>query len=460
MSYRYTRRNAYSRPISYRSNRTRSYSRRPAYSSQRRSYSAAPRRSYSSAPRRSYSRAAPRSSSDNSIGKALGAAIGSSLGGPAGGAVGSALGAAGQSLIRKITGFGDYKITSNSLVGQDKTPAGSPPVFQNMSGRGVRIQHREYIQDVVSSASADTFAADEFLIQPALQASFPWLSSIGEQFEEYQINGMIFEFRSKSADSLNSVNTALGSVIMATQYNVLNPSYQNKVQMEQQEFSVSGKPSITLMHPIECARGETPVFTLSTRSGPVISGDPRLYDFGRFTIATAGMQGTSVNVGELWVSYDITFLKPRVNGSSDVADHFQLPASISTSNYFGAVIPEPTLTSDLGCVLGSNTITIPRTYTGNILVLYNIIGSAASTVTPTVTPSDGASVLDLFCNSSGYNQVSYSTGGGGGSNATLSVQYMFRCVSGGVLTFSGGTLPASIARGDLFIVSLPATLQD
>lgn len=369
--------------------------------------------------------------------------------------MGSVLGGGAQALIRGITGFGDYKITSNTLTG-DGIAKDSLPQFMTPGGRGFRLQHREYIQDVITSSSANTFASSEFLIQPALQASFPWFSAIAEQFEEYQINGMIFEFKSNSADALNSVNTALGSVIMATQYNVLQPSFANKVQMEQHEFSCSAKPSVNLMHAIECAKGESPVYTLSTRNGSIESGDQRLYDFGRFTVASAGMQGTSVNIGELWVSYDITLLKPKVNGSSDVADHFPLGAGISTSAYWGSSIPDASDDSDLGCVLTNTTITIPRTFTGNLLMLYNIVGSSASLVSPTVTPSAGASALNLFSNGGGNNAVNYSTGGGTGGSQ--SVQYMFKCVSGGVLTVSVGTLPASPAYGDLFLIAVPATL--
>ena len=48
--------------------------------------------------------------------------------------------------------------------------------------------------------------------------------------------------------------------------------------------------------------------TLNVPSG----SDRRLYDFGNFQIATIGLQGTSVNVGELWVTYEIELFKPKV----------------------------------------------------------------------------------------------------------------------------------------------------
>lgn len=395
-------------------------------------------------------------SHSNYVGRSLGGIIGSRFGGPIGGVLGSVVGGKAQDLFRSITGFGDYKVQSNSLMGVGEMVAkDAVPQFQN-SGRGIRIQHREYLLDLISSASANTFVSEEFLIQPALQASFPWLSAIAEQFEEYKINGMIFEFKSNSADALNSVNTALGSVVMSTQYNVLSPSFANKVQMEQHEFSVSGKPSINIMHPIECARGESPVHTLSTRNGPVTSGDQRLYDFGRFTIASTGLQGTSVNIGELWVSYDITLLKPKINASSDVGDHYSLGAGITTSAYFGSSLPAASSSSDLGSVLTNTTITIPQTYTGNILVIYNVYGTSSAWVNPTFTASNGASNFNIFGNSSGALQTNYNVGGA--TSAGMNLNIAFTCVGGGKLTLSGGTILTSPVRGDLYVLAWPGTL--
>lgn len=54
-----------------------------------------------------------------------------------------------------------------------------------------------------------------------------------------------------SADALNSVNTALGQVIMATDYNAANPPFGQKSEMENYEFGQSCKPSESQIHPIE-----------------------------------------------------------------------------------------------------------------------------------------------------------------------------------------------------------------
>lgn len=121
---------------------------------------------------------------------------------------------------------------------------------------------------------------------------------------------MVFEFRSMSADALNSTNTALGSVVMCTDYDSADVPFSSKQQMENTEFGVSCKPSSNMIHAIECAPKVTTATELYVRARNIPAGtDIRLYDWGKFYIATSGFQGTNVNCGELWVSYDITLIK-------------------------------------------------------------------------------------------------------------------------------------------------------
>lgn len=393
----------------------------------------------------------------NTLGN-LGGVAGSFLGGPAGGALGSALGRGAGALYNYVAGHGDYKVMSNSLTGLG---TGTLPSFVN-SESGNRIVHKEYIADVISSGSASTFSISKYPIQPAF--TFPWLSEIAQQYQQYRINGMIFEFKTTSSDALNSTNTALGEIILATQYNVNNPDPVNAQQMYQLEYTSSCKPSMSILHPIECARGQSQTVILDTRNGAAAStttGDLRLYDLGNFYIATNGLQGTSVNVGQLWVTYDISFLKPQLGNNSDVGDHYQLNSTVTTSNWFGTTIPVASSTSDLGSVIsgvgGNGVITIPPTYTGSILMMYVIFGSStAACSSPTVTASGGASNLNLFkANASSFV-------GPGTTCANYVLLYTVTCVAGGVITFtaSTGSLPGSITNGDLFIVSWPTTLKN
>jgi uncharacterized membrane protein len=232
-------------------------------------------------------------------------------------------------LTKTITGFGDYQVKKNALVYN----VDAVPEFSN-DKRCTIVTHREMICDIQGSTN---FSSQVFRINPAIATTFPWLSSIAGNYEQYVIQGLVFEFKSTSAYALSSSNAALGTVIMATQYNSLSPAFTNKQQMENYEFAQSSTPVHSLLHACECDPSQTANQGLFYVNNPNDQdGDARLYDLGRFTIATQGMQATGYNLGELWVSYKICLLKPKLVGVQNVADWFQLDyANITPSLPFG-----------------------------------------------------------------------------------------------------------------------------
>lgn len=234
---------------------------------------------------------------------------GKQWGGMAGSYLGELLGGGAQTLLGSLVGgLGEYKVKHNALLTPD------PPTIINDSVKGgITFRHKEYLRDIITSSTPGAFSLDSYLINPGNSKTFPWLSQVAANFEQYSIEGMIFEFRSMSADALNSTNTALGTVIMATNYDAIDTLFKAKGEMENYEWGMSCKPSVNMLHPIECAPRQTSVTELYVLDGPVPSGaDPRLYHWGNMQIATNGFQGASVNIGELWVTYQVRLLKPKI----------------------------------------------------------------------------------------------------------------------------------------------------
>lgn len=256
--------------------------------------------------------ASSRSRKSRWLGPALGAGIGVGLAGagfgefaPAGARFGGWLG----NTIKTATGFGEYHVRSNALYEGSSVPF----VRNEPTANGTTISHREYIMDVVTAPFVNTWSSQTFALNPALGSTFEWLAQVAANYEEYVLEGCIFVFRSMSADALNSTNTALGTVIMATQYNTYQPPFVNKAEMESHAYSMSGKPSVDMVHPIECDPHQSSISTFFTRNADVPAGaDQRLYDVGRFEIATTGFQAASTNIGELHVTYQVTLMKPRL----------------------------------------------------------------------------------------------------------------------------------------------------
>lgn len=268
-------------------------------------------------------------------GAGIGRSVGGAFAGPPGAYVGGALGDLVGSSIAHFTGLGRYdvsKIRKNVFLHD-------PPVMQNakmMEGATV-IRHREYLGDIVSSSSANTFNIQGFSLNPAQSKSFPWASAIAEQFEEYAINGMVWEFKSTASDAIaSSTNLALGEVILATQYDPIDDPFSSNVEMLNYEFAQSCKVSESALHMIECDPRQSPMTHLYTRPGAQPANtDLRLYDFGTFYIATNGLQGTSVTVGQLWVTYEFLFYKPKVSQKSEIIEGSFVAVNNSNIVWFG-----------------------------------------------------------------------------------------------------------------------------
>lgn len=278
---------------------------------------------------RSESKAPAVASKVNTLLRGMGTAAGMYLGGP----VGAKLGGDAASYLSRITGMGDYEVEKNTVLTNN-----SPPSF-SANGDGVRIRHREYLQDLNGST---VFTNQSFLINPGNSLMFPWLSTLASSFEVYQFNGLVIEFKSTSADALNSTNTALGVVILATNYDVLDPKFTAKRQAEAYEFVTSTKPSCSVIHPVECKPGKNVldllyVTQIQTLSGLPADADPRLYYMGNTQVMCEGMQAVA-DIGELWVSYDITFMRPKLPtpiGSQYSYGHWY--GTTTASNNFASV---------------------------------------------------------------------------------------------------------------------------
>lgn len=334
------------------------------------------------------------------VGRAVGGLVGAKYGGPLGSAVGSKLGSYAH-YIGRIFGSGDYvtnaeQVKHNTLVNDAQVPSFA-------SGRNVvKIRHREFLGDVISSATAGAFRITNYAINPGLPQSFPWLANVcSASFQQYRINGMVFEFRSMSADALNSTNTALGSVVMATDYDSKDVAFTSKQQMENSEFGVSCKPSSCMIHGIECARTQTSVSEQYIRGFEVPSGaDIRLYDMGRFSIATVGCQGTSVNLGELWVSYDIDFFKAieQVPNYSAPCAVINLGLSSKDTDPLGTAALRTVQIDEIGLTFaaGNNDLQFPSNIqVGSVYSLdyYQSGASTAMTIGTAVTVSNGFTAI-------------------------------------------------------------------
>ena len=348
-----------------------------------------------------------------------------------------------------MKGVGDYTVNYNTLANSSQTPQ-----FVG-SNEGVRIRHREYLGSIVSST---TFQLSKFPIQPGL-FNLPWLSCVANSFEEYKFNGLVFEFRTTSGTSVGTTNTSLGSIIMATQYNAALPNFSSKTEMLNYQFSCSGVPSQNILHPVECKRDQNVFGNLFVRSSPVPPGsDVRLYDMANFQIATDGQQVGGTPLGQIWCSYDLTLMKPKIGYSpySSWSGHYTATAGITTSAYFGN--NGTNSSGNAGIIsVGTNAFTLPvDAPAGYYQVTYVVRGTNLAGAAAPAFSLTNASYLNMF----NGNTTNYFASGGGGAMATICLTFFMNITaSPATVTFTGGTMPTSPTFVDLLVTQVSASLS-
>lgn len=389
----------------------------------------------------------------SAIGSALGGMIGTELG-PVGTAVGSFLGGKIGHLAEKITGFGDYSVKQNSIMRGGMT---APQIVNSVESGNVIVRFREYVRDIPATVN---FTALEFPLNPGMPQSFPWLSKFAQNWDQYRWRGLIWEFGSTSSDAVlsSATSSALGTVNIATEYDVLDASYTSKREMLNTMFANSSKPSQSFIHPIECKRSLSPLNFQYVRSGaPPANADPRFYDLGKTIVATEGMQAASGQVGELWVVYEVEFSKQQITDASSM-DLYSILAPTAGS-WLGIGAANHILQS--GSTLGGTINDAGSSYefpahitNGTYLFEYALFGSAATLGQVDPSVSQGT-IQDLWPNAA---TTFIQSPGIGVSSVSIMAAFMVTVTGPGcIVTFGTAVIPTS-GTGSLIVTAIADNL--
>lgn len=228
------------------------------------------------------------------------------------------LGRDAGSWLARATGLGSYTLHQNTFT---KSSA-NVPQFEFAPDGSVIITHREFVRDIVGSTAFSYFTVD---ICPTNLAAFPWLSIESRGFEQYEFLGLLACYVPTSGDAIASTNNTLGTLIMATEYDVSRPPFQTKSEMEQYMFVTSGTPADGQIHPVECNpkrdtlnarymdgtfRTQAAAIDSTAQSATERDVERNLRCTGRLQVATTGQQAATT-IGELWWTYRVKLSKPR-----------------------------------------------------------------------------------------------------------------------------------------------------
>jgi len=247
-------------------------------------------------------------------------------------------------------------------------------------------------------------------------------------------------------------------VIMATQYDATRPQFTSKSQMENSEFASSCRQSSSMYHPIECARSQDVLQELYIRSGSNPQ-DPRFTDFGNFALATVGQQASSVNIGELWVTYEIELMKPvmdQAQGSGELyTGHINTPSNVTVSNFFSNTSGIAIITGNLGLSISisANSVKFPPWFGPGQSLFCSIVVTGTGTAS-VVLPS--ISVTGMTATASWQND-SISGPTNVGVSSVLFVNYIFNVTATSpTLTIGAGTgtFPTGTVSSDIYFTSI------
>lgn len=234
-----------------------------------------------------------------------GAALGGLSGIPGGSVFGRDL---AKALTSRIIGSGDYQtnVSVNELI---KPPGGPASASFGEDATTIRLRRREFLADVLAPSTPGTFTNYSYPINAGMRSSFPFLSQLAANYEEYCFDGLVFEFISSASPYVTA--SSLGTVIASMAYNASSPSFTNKYTMENSAAAISTRIDKNLMYGVECAKGSNPQNCYYVRSGastlPLTTTD-----LGNFQLAVAPATTVPANavLGELWVTYDVILHRP------------------------------------------------------------------------------------------------------------------------------------------------------
>lgn len=251
--------------------------------------------------------------------------------------------------------MGSYKTRKPAYYDSYGRDRGSKQVARTkFVGNGCRVRHCEFLDDVITQGVSYSNNGI-WIINPGNPDTFPWLSSIAGNFEEYQFNSLKFMYRSTAGNAINSTNLALGVVIGTVDYNITHGAFSSKAQQDNFEGTVSSKPSANFTVPVLCKKknnvlgrlyvsSETTVAQVTALN--TIAQDPRFKHLGGFQIGTSGFQAATT-VGELWVEYDVSLYKPATNLVSALSgyfpgySHFSWPSTAASQPLAGVGVNKP-----------------------------------------------------------------------------------------------------------------------
>jgi len=373
-----------------------------------------------------------------------------------------------------IAGMGDYSVHQSQMISRPqkgqrgfKTKGARPKISVKEKGE-MEITHSEYIGDLITGTTAG-FVSQQYALNPGLSGTFPWLSSLAANFQEYEFKKLVFEYKTEVTQSVSTTTgsvVGLGVVMLGTQYNAAAPAYTNKQQLENSDYATYGAPYKSLMHAVECKKRFNVLGEQYIRTGNVPSGaDIRMYDLGFTQVVNNAVpsNGQAISLGEIHVHYTVKLRKPQLNAGT---------TNITSSHYYGSktvagnpfnVTNSAATNNFQSLTIGNNSITWPLNVEfGTYLVLLTWVGSAGTVTVPTPVLAN-CTLVAIFDNGTEDNsQVAFGCSTGVTTSSNYSLAYMVNINAPGSalasLTLNSGAFLTGTVNWDVYVTPWNTTM--
>lgn len=218
--------------------------------------------------------------------------------------------------------------TVSAPVARTAMVRANKPKFSGSSS-GIRVSHRELITSITSSGT-DWNQVAALDINPGDSHSFPWLSVIAQNWENYKFNRLRFVFEPQVGSNTN------GLLSMAPDYDAADAAPNSELTFSSYSDYVDGP----IWHELIGSVNPQSMHLFSpwryVRTGAKdLLDQPITYDVGTQYIYAVGVSAGIV--GRLYVEYDVEFKIPTLppNGT-DVLSGAASGVAISTTYFLGA----------------------------------------------------------------------------------------------------------------------------
>jgi hypothetical protein len=249
-----------------------------------------------------------------------------------------------------------------------------------------RIVHRELIASV--SGSDGFTVAGSYPLNPGMTASFPWLASMAQSWEQYKFHKLRYCYYTRTG------STTPGSMMLAPDYDAADtPPVSEQIASSFEDVAEDAPwKDIVCNLPVKRLHSGLMGFKYLRRAALANNLDIKTYDAGQLHVIT--LDGTNVPWGKLWVEYDVEFKIP------------QLPSlgveALSGGTIFGSIGgnagnplgPNPIIDAQSVGLSADATSLVTIAEAGTYLFTYVVTGTGLGTLQ--TAPGLGVSAISAF----------------------------------------------------------------